>query len=114
MASPATGQPVHLVHADELSSEPLEGGYFRTLLSPALGGTLAVYLLTVTRSEPHVHATEDQVYIVRDGRGLLEVDGHRREVRPGHLVFIPRGHRHCLTALGDQPVTLYSLMHVVA
>jgi len=105
---------MHAVHPDETPLESSEGGHFRTLLPAALGGSLAVYLLTVTRSEPHAHETEDQVYIVQSGRGVVEIDGERTVIGPGHLVYVPRGRRHCLESLGSEPVTLYSLMHVVA
>jgi mannose-6-phosphate isomerase-like protein (cupin superfamily) len=102
---------VHLIHPPDVPAEPSEGGEFRTLLAPEVGGSLGVYLLTITRSEPHVHEKEDQIYIVQRGRGAVEVDGERREVGPGDLVYIPRGARHCLASLDGQPVTLYSLMH---
>jgi mannose-6-phosphate isomerase-like protein (cupin superfamily) len=105
---------MHIVDPERATPEPSEGGHFRTLLAPGLGGKLAVYLLTITRSEPHVHEREDQVYIVQSGRGLVEIDGERQEIGPGQLVFIPRGRRHCLESLGGEPVTLYSLMHGVA
>jgi mannose-6-phosphate isomerase-like protein (cupin superfamily) len=105
---------MYLVHPDRVTPEAWEGGDFRTLLPPELGGALAVYLLTVTRSAPHVHETEDQVYIVQSGRGLMEVDGERCEIGPGQLVFIPRGRRHGLESLGGEPVTLYSLLHGTA
>jgi mannose-6-phosphate isomerase-like protein (cupin superfamily) len=102
---------VHLIHPPDVPAEPSEGGEFRTLLAPEVGGSLGVYLLTIIRSEPHVHEKEDQIYIVQRGRGAVEVDGERREVGPGDLVYIPRGARHCLASLDGQPVTLYSLMH---
>jgi hypothetical protein len=72
---------VHLIHPPDVPAEPSEGGEFRTLLAPEVGGSLGVYLLTIIRSEPHVHEKEDQIY------------------------------RHCLASLDGQPVTLYSLMH---
>ena len=44
---------------------------------------------------------------------MAEVDDERREVGPGDLVYVPRGSRHSLAALGDAPVVLYSLMHEI-
>ena len=104
---------MYVVHPHDVQSEPSESGHFRTLLSPDLGGALGVYLLTITRSAPHVHDAEDQVYIVQSGRAVAEVDDERREVGPGDLVYVPRGSRHSLAALGDAPVVLYSLMHEI-
>jgi mannose-6-phosphate isomerase-like protein (cupin superfamily) len=104
---------MYLVHPCDVPVETDESGEFRTLLPPEVGGTLAIYLLMVTRSEPHVHEEEDQVYIVQSGRGAMEIDGERREVGPGDLIYIPRGARHGLIALDDHPVRLYSLMHGV-
>ncbi len=101
---------MHLVHPRDVPAEPSDGGDFRTLLPPEVGGSLAIYLLSVTRSESHVHEQEDQVYIVQRGQGIVEVDGERREVGPGDLVYIPRGAWHCLESLGAEPVSLYSLI----
>ena len=106
---------MHLVHPRNLPSEPGEGGgEFRTLLPPEVGGALGIYLVTITRSEPHAHEKEDQVYIIQSGRGTIEIDGERRDVGPGDLVYIPRGARHYLESLDDQPMTFYSLMHGTA
>ena len=106
---------MHLVNPRNLLSEPGEGGgEFRTLLHPEVGGALGIYLLTITRSEPHAHEKEDQVYIIQSGRGTIEIDGERRDVGPGDLVYIPRGARHYLESLDDQPMTFYSLMHGTA
>ena len=105
---------MYVVHPDDVRSEPSEGGHFRTLLSPDLGGALGVYLLSITRSEPHVHDAEDQIYIVQKGRAVAEIDDEQREVGPGDLVYVPRGSRHSLAALGGAPVVVYSLMHQVA
>jgi mannose-6-phosphate isomerase-like protein (cupin superfamily) len=101
---------VHLVHPRDVPAEPSDGGDFRTLLPPEVGGSLAIYLLSVTRSESHVHEQEDQVYIVQRGQGIVEVDGERRKVGPGDLVYIPRGAWHCLESLDAEPVSLYSLI----
>lgn len=101
---------MHLVHPRDVPAEPSEGGKFWTLLPPEVGGSLAIYLLHVTRSERHVHEEEDQVYIVQQGRGTVEIDGEHREVGPGDLVYIPRGAWHWLASLEPEPVVLYSLI----
>ena len=73
---------MYVVHPDDVRSEPSEGGHFRTLLSPDLGGALGVYLLSITRSEPHVHDAEDQIYIVQKGRAVAEIDDERGKSAP--------------------------------
>ena len=44
------------------------------------------------RQSPHDH---DEVYVVLEGSGMLEVEGEKVELRQGHAVFVPAGAEHC-------------------
>ena len=37
---------------------------------------------------------DDEVYVVLEGRGRLEIEGQTVELREGHSVFVPAGARH--------------------
>ncbi len=100
---------MHALHPDDVPPSLWEGFPYRTLLPPEVGGSLGIYLLTITRANPHVHEAEDQVYIVQSGRGIVEIDDERQEVGPGFLIHIPKGRRHALTPLGGEPVVVYSM-----
>jgi mannose-6-phosphate isomerase-like protein (cupin superfamily) len=53
----------------------------------------------------HYHGRSEEIYLVVEGGGELEVDGDVRAVRPGDAILIPPGAWHELTA-GAEGVTL--------
>ena len=65
----------------------------------------------MVEARPHKHEGEDQIYIIKSGRGRMRIDDEEQEVVPGGLVYIPSGSTHALTPLGDEPVVLYSIIH---
>lgn len=71
------------------------GGYAIVHESPGL--EVGVYVLVAPepdRQQPH---EDDELYVVLDGRGTLEVEGERFEVGPGSAVFVPAGADHRFT-----------------
>ena len=74
------------------------------------GSTIREYHHTVVQSlaeaslEPgaatqrHYHARTEEIYLILDGGGELEVDGERREVATGDAVLIPPQAWHELRA----------------
>ncbi|MBO68810.1 MAG: hypothetical protein CL398_10935 [Acidiferrobacteraceae bacterium] len=100
---------MHLLHPDQLPTEVWEGFPFKALLNPDIGGGLGVYLLTIKNSNPHAHDDLDQIYIIIDGYGQMNIDGQTRKIRPGSLVHIPKGKMHSLTPAGNGVVTVYSI-----
>ena len=68
------------------------GGYEVVHRSPGL--ELGVYVLAAPeadRQSPHDH---DEVYVVLEGTGALEVEGERVDLREGQAVFVPAGADH--------------------
>ena len=60
--------------------------------SPGL--ELGVYVLVAPepdRQQPH---EDDEIYVVLEGRGVLEVEGNPVELREGHAIFVPAGAEH--------------------
>jgi mannose-6-phosphate isomerase-like protein (cupin superfamily) len=100
---------MHALHLSDAPQAHWEGFPYRTLLPAEIGGSISIYLLTVTQANPHTHETEDQIYIIHSGQGLMEIGDERQEVGPGWLVHIPHGQRHALTPLNGEPVVLYSI-----
>ena len=49
-------------------------------------------------TQRHYHARAEEIYLVTEGGGVLEVDGVVRDVREGDAVLIPPGARHELIA----------------
>ena len=72
------------------------GGYEVVHSSPGL--ELGVYVLVAPepdRQQPHA---DDEVYVVIEGTGVLDVEGEAVELREGHAVFVPAGAEHRFSA----------------
>lgn len=72
------------------------GGYEVVHSSPGL--EIGVYVLVAPepdRQQPH---EDDEVYIVLEGSGLLDIEGRQVELREGHAVFVPAGAEHRFSA----------------
>jgi mannose-6-phosphate isomerase-like protein (cupin superfamily) len=89
--------PSHAFAIDEVRRrlEAGTGGYEVVHTSPGL--ELGVYVLVAPepdRQQPH---EDDEVYVVLDGRGVLNVAGTEIPVSPGQAVFVPAGADHQFT-----------------
>ena len=72
------------------------GGY--EVVHDSVGLELGVYVLVAPepdRQQPH---DDDEVYVVLEGSGTLEVDGRSVPVREGDAVFVEAGADHRFTA----------------
>jgi mannose-6-phosphate isomerase-like protein (cupin superfamily) len=86
-------------HAFEIEQARREldetGGYAIVHESPGL--EVGVYVLVAPepdRQQPH---EDDELYVVLDGRGTLEVEGETFDVKPGSAVFVPARADHRFT-----------------
>ena len=86
------------------SAEPFDIAGVKERLAAGMGGyeivhgsaglEIGVYVLVAPepdRQSPHDH---DEVYVVLEGRGTLEVEGEEVELHEGHAVFVPAGAEH--------------------
>lgn len=81
------------------------------------GSTIREYLHTGVQSlaeasldpgaatQRHYHARSEEIYLIVEGGGELEVDDDRRQVTPGDAILIPPAAWHQLTA-GPEGVRL--------
>jgi mannose-6-phosphate isomerase-like protein (cupin superfamily) len=53
----------------------------------------------------HVDPMEE-IYVIQNGRGRIQVGKETREVKPGDAIHIPVGHFHELTNTGEEELTL--------
>jgi mannose-6-phosphate isomerase-like protein (cupin superfamily) len=68
------------------------GGY--EVVHESAGLEIGVYVLVAPepdRQQPH---DDDEVYIVLEGRGVLDLEGKQVELREGHALFVPAGAHH--------------------
>ena len=72
------------------------GGYEVVHSSPGL--EIGVYVLVAPepdRQQPH---DDDEIYIVLEGTGVLEIAGEKVDLREGHALFVPAGAEHRFSA----------------
>ena len=68
------------------------GGYEAVHTSPGI--ELGVYVLVAPepdRQQPH---EDDEVYVVLEGTGVLEIEGETVELKQGQAAFVPAGADH--------------------
>jgi len=68
------------------------GGY--EIVHRSEGLELGVYVLVAPEADHQQPHRDDEVYVVLEGSGVLEVEGKRVELREGHAVFVPAGAEH--------------------
>ena len=87
----------------ELDPQPRDAeghGYVDFLASEKLSVGLAVWPAGSTdRQRPH---SEDEVYYVISGRGVIRVADEDRPVKPGSLVFVAAGVEHRFHDIEDE------------
>jgi mannose-6-phosphate isomerase-like protein (cupin superfamily) len=99
--------------AEEMWEEPpghIGGAFSKLLVRPERAGSeLIDYRISVYQPRAHValhsHKVQEQVYHVLDGEGLLEIDGQKRVVRAGTVVFLPPGVEHAIYNTGMVDLT---------
>lgn len=98
----ARGREPALVAAQAFDVEAVKerlaetGGYEVVHASPGL--EIGVYVLVAPepdRQQPH---DDDEIYIVLEGNGILDVEGEQVSLREGHAVFVPAGAEHRFSA----------------
>ena len=52
-------------------------------------------------TERHYHRESEELYLIQDGVGVMEIDGETREVAPGDAILIPAGSWHQVVATSD-------------
>lgn len=71
------------------------GGYEIVHTSPGL--EIGVYVLWASEPDHQQPHDDDEVYVVLDGWGVLDVEGTPTPLEPGSAVFVPAGARHEFT-----------------
>jgi mannose-6-phosphate isomerase-like protein (cupin superfamily) len=85
-----------------------DGSTIRVLLDAETGtrnqSLAEAWLEPGQATQRHYHARSEELYVLLDGEGELEVDGERSHVGPGQAILIPPGARHQITASDDGPL----------
>ena len=80
-----------------------DGSTIRVLLDARLGGAVNQSLAEASlergqATQRHYHARSEELYVLLEGEGELEVDGERSRVGPGDAILIPPGAWHQIRA----------------
>ena len=78
------------------------GGYATVHRSSGL--ELGVYVLTSTEPDMQQPHEDDEIYVVLEGRGTLEVEGDSFPVTEGDALFVEAGADHRFTGYEDLSV----------
>lgn len=83
------------------------GSSYRTLLTTEeTNGAMSIVDSTTPAGEGpprHVHANEDEVFIVLTGEIEIWIEGETRRIGPSQASFIPRGKEHTFRVCSDTP-----------
>ena len=82
-----------------------DGSTIREYVHTGLQSLAEASLDAGAATQRHYHARSEEIYLILEGGGELEVDGERRQVVPGDAVLIPPQAWHELTA-GEDGVRL--------
>jgi mannose-6-phosphate isomerase-like protein (cupin superfamily) len=80
-----------------------DGSTIRELHHTAAQSLAEAELAPGQATQRHYHAATEEIYFIETGRGVMEVDGARRDVEPGDAVLIPAGAWHEIRA-ADEPL----------
>jgi mannose-6-phosphate isomerase-like protein (cupin superfamily) len=91
----AAAHPFDIQHVRERLAAGT-GGYEIVHASPGL--EIGVYVLVAPEPDHQQPHEDDEVYVVLEGTGTLEVEGKQVLLREGHAVFVPAGAEHRFSA----------------
>ena len=72
------------------------GGY--EVVHRSHGLELGVYVLVAPEADRQQPHDFDELYVVLEGSGVLEVEGEQTSLREGEAIFVPTGADHRFTA----------------
>jgi len=72
------------------------GGYEGVHESPST--QIGVYVLVAPEADEQQPHADDEIYVVLEGTGILEVEGEQVPVQEGDAVFVEAGAEHRFTA----------------
>lgn len=82
------------IHVREVERRLAAGNGGYEIVHESSGMEIAVYVLVAPepdRQQPH---DRDEVYVVLDGRGTLQIEGDQVDLKEGEAAFVPAGADH--------------------
>jgi len=91
----------HAVHAfgvGEVAAKLRAAGGGYEIVHESAGLEIGVYVLVAPEADRQQPHEDDEVYVVLEGSGVLEVEGERVPVEEGSAVFVEAGADHRFSA----------------
>ena len=81
-------------HPSEVQPWTETCGQIRPLIEEKDGAAAEVHHLEISDAKLHYHERTDEIYYVIDGQGRMRLNDEEVELRPGVVVYVPRGMKH--------------------
>jgi mannose-6-phosphate isomerase-like protein (cupin superfamily) len=94
---PRQGTTIPIAHAfdvDGVKARLAQSGGGYEIVHETPGLELGVYVLVAPEADHQQPHACDEVYVVLEGRGTLEIGGDQVELRDGTAAFVPAGAEH--------------------
>jgi len=89
---------MHAFEVAAVSKRLADGGGGYEVVHESPGLELGVYVLVAPEADRQQPHADDEVYVVLDGSGVLEVEGTEVPVSEGSAVFVEAGAEHHFSA----------------
>jgi mannose-6-phosphate isomerase-like protein (cupin superfamily) len=84
-----------IVQLDRVPPQTCPCGTARRAFADAAGNVASLHIVEIRQdARAHYHRQTTEIYLVLEGEGQMELDGHLHAVRPMTAVYIPPGCRH--------------------
>lgn len=60
-------------------------------------------------NEPHSHSDEEQIYLIKEGEGLMVVGEEKREVKAGDAIYLPPKITHAFYNTWNEPCVIIAV-----
>src|SRR2546423_10303256 len=92
----SSGAALAIAHAFDIAAAQQRlrerGGY--EIIHESAGLEIGVYVLVAPEPDHQQPHADDEVYVVLEGNGTLDVEGERVDLREGQATFVPARAKH--------------------
>ena len=73
---------------------------------PPAMSELSLHFWSLKENDTQTPHSQDEAYFVIKGRGTLTIDGRKFTLKPGDLIFVPKGAHHQFTDFEEEGLAL--------
>jgi len=103
---------MYSIHEDDIDLKQLKGRKYKLLASRDTLGCenmcAGVSFFPPGKHAPgHIHDKEEEIIYCLEGTGELVIDGHRENLQPGTIAYVPSKSLHSVNNTGDDTIKLF-------